>query len=109
MNRKIFNPMIKSVFKACTYVSVRDEQSADYLRGLGLQWNQIHVVPDPVMGLPLPETKVERSADAVSANATTQANRVEPSTGGHTKLPVIGVSVRFGSQTGRNLRLLPPD
>lgn len=103
VNRKIFNPMIKSVFKACTYVSVRDEQSADYLRGLGLQWNQIHVVPDPVMGLPLPETKVERSAGAVSANATTQANRVEPSTGGHTKLPVIGVSVRFWESDRKEL------
>ncbi|CAM4476177.1 polysaccharide pyruvyl transferase CsaB [Paenibacillus xylanexedens] len=103
VNRKIFNPMIKSVFKACTYVSVRDEQSADYLRGLGLQWNQIHVVPDPVMGLPLPETKVERSAGAVSADAATQANRVEPSTGGHTKLPVIGVSVRFWESDRKEL------
>lgn len=103
VNRKIFNPMIKSVFKACTYVSVRDEQSADYLRGLGLQWNQIHVVPDPVMGLPLPETKVERGAGAVSANAATQANRVEPSTGGHTKLPVIGVSVRFWESDRKEL------
>ncbi|MEK3918566.1 polysaccharide pyruvyl transferase CsaB [Paenibacillus sp. FSL K6-2393] len=103
VNRKIFNPMIKSVFKACTYVSVRDEQSADYLRGLGLQWNQIHVVPDPVMGLPLPETKVERSAGAVSANAANQANRVEPSTGGHTKLPVIGVSVRFWESDRKEL------
>ncbi|MBD8840660.1 MULTISPECIES: polysaccharide pyruvyl transferase CsaB [Paenibacillus] len=103
VNRKIFNPMIKSVFKACTYVSVRDEQSADYLRGLGLQWNQIHVVPDPVMGLPLPETKVERGVGAVSANATTQANRVEPSTGGHTKLPVIGVSVRFWESDRKEL------
>ncbi|UOK63248.1 polysaccharide pyruvyl transferase CsaB [Paenibacillus sp. OVF10] len=103
VNRKIFNPMIKSVFKACTYVSVRDEQSADYLRGLGLQWNQIHVVPDPVMGLPLPETKVERSAGAVSANAANQANRVEPSTGGHTKLPMIGVSVRFWESDRKEL------
>ncbi|MFL0376272.1 polysaccharide pyruvyl transferase CsaB [Paenibacillus amylolyticus] len=103
VNRKIFDPMIKSVFKACTYVSVRDEQSADYLRGLGLQWNQIHVVPDPVMGLPLPETKVKSGAGAVSANAATQANRVEPSTGGHTKLPVIGVSVRFWESDRKEL------
>ncbi|RPK25865.1 polysaccharide pyruvyl transferase CsaB [Paenibacillus xylanexedens] len=103
VNRKIFNPMIKSVFKACTYVSVRDEQSADYLRGLGLQWNQIHVVPDPVMGLPLPEAKVESGAGAVSADASTQANRVEPSTRGHTKLPVIGVSVRFWESDRKEL------
>ncbi|WP_339179882.1 polysaccharide pyruvyl transferase CsaB [Paenibacillus sp. FSL R5-0701] len=98
VNRKIFNPMIKSVFKACTYVSVRDEQSADYLRGLGLQWNQIHVVPDPVMGLPLPETNSKAVADA-----TNQANRMEPSTGGHTKLPVIGVSVRFWESDRKEL------
>ncbi|WP_091012975.1 MULTISPECIES: polysaccharide pyruvyl transferase CsaB [Paenibacillus] len=103
VNRKIFNPMIKSVFKACTYVSVRDEQSADYLRGLGLQWNQIHVVPDPVMGLPLPEAKVESGAGADSADASTQANRVEPSSGGHTKLPVIGVSVRFWESDRKEL------
>ncbi|WP_366347870.1 polysaccharide pyruvyl transferase CsaB [Paenibacillus amylolyticus] len=103
VNRKIFNPMIKSVFKACTYVSVRDEQSADYLRGLGLQWNQIHVVPDPVMGLPLPEAKVESGAGTVSADASTQANRVEPSSGGHTKLPVIGVSVRFWESDRKEL------
>ncbi|MCW3795539.1 polysaccharide pyruvyl transferase CsaB [Paenibacillus sp. LS1] len=103
VKRKIFNPMIKSVFKACTYVSVRDEQSADYLRGLGLQWNQIHVVPDPVMGLPLPEAKVDSGTDAISANAANQANRVEPSSGGHTKLPVIGVSVRFWESDRKEL------
>ncbi|MCP1186965.1 polysaccharide pyruvyl transferase CsaB [Paenibacillus sp. 1781tsa1] len=103
VNRKIFNPMIKSVFKGCTYVSVRDEQSADYLRGLGLQWNQIHVVPDPVMGLPLPETKVKSGAGAVSANDTFQANRVEAASGAHTKLPVIGISVRFWESDRKEL------
>ncbi|WP_342571205.1 polysaccharide pyruvyl transferase CsaB [Paenibacillus sp. FSL R5-0749] len=103
VNRKIFNPMIKSVFKSCTYVSVRDEQSADYLRGLGLQWNQIHVVPDPVMGLPLPETKVKSGAGAVSANDTPQANRVETASGAHTKLPVIGISVRFWESDRKEL------
>ncbi|WP_339167439.1 polysaccharide pyruvyl transferase CsaB [Paenibacillus sp. FSL R5-0341] len=103
VNRKIFNPMIKSVFKACTYVSVRDEQSADYLRGLGLQWNQIHVVPDPVMGLPLPESHSKTGVGATLADAANQANRVEPSSGGHTKLPVIGVSVRFWESDRKEL------
>ncbi|MCK6075704.1 polysaccharide pyruvyl transferase CsaB [Paenibacillus silvae] len=69
VNRKIFNPMIRSVFKSCTYVSVRDEQSADYLRRLGLKWNQIHVVPDPVMGLPLPEkASVQSSGEKVASD-----------------------------------------
>lgn len=103
VNRKIFNPMIKSVFKSCTYVSVRDEQSADYLRGLGLQWNQIHVVPDPVMGLPLPETKVKSGTGAVSTNGATQANQVETTSGAHTKLPVIGISVRFWESDRKEL------
>lgn len=87
VHRKIFNPMIKSVFKSCTYVSVRDEQSADYLRGLGLQWNQIHVVPDPVMGLPLPDTATPARDEADTFTAGEQP--------AHAKLPVIGVSVRF--------------
>ncbi|GGH64557.1 hypothetical protein GCM10008014_43060 [Paenibacillus silvae] len=125
VNRKIFNPMIKSVFKSCTYVSVRDEQSADYLRRLGLKWNQIHVVPDPVMGLPLPEkafvqsvggnitsntvdataadggnsTVVAHDASGVDvdANITLERQQVGSDTSEtkHVKLPVIGVSVRF--------------
>jgi len=103
VNRKFFNPMIKSVFKACTYVSVRDEQSADYLRGLGLQWNQIHVVPDPVMGLPLPEAKVTSGTGAVSTNGATQANQVGTTSGAHTKLPVIGISVRFWESDRKEL------
>lgn len=94
VNRKMFNPMIRSVFKACKYVSVRDEQSAEYLRGLGLQWNQIHVVPDPVMGLPLPEAKAE-DVSSVAVNAQT-ANV-------HTELPVIGVSVRFWESDRKEL------
>ncbi|WP_433922031.1 polysaccharide pyruvyl transferase CsaB [Paenibacillus taichungensis] len=94
VNRKIFNPMIRSVFKACNYVSVRDEQSAEYLRGLGLRWNQIHVVPDPVMGLPLPEAKAEE-VSSVAVNA--QGASV------HTKLPVIGVSVRFWESDRKEL------
>ncbi|MGQ8873564.1 polysaccharide pyruvyl transferase CsaB [Paenibacillus sp. TSA_86.1] len=85
VNRKIFNPMIKSVFRSCTYVSVRDEQSADYLRGLGLKWNQIHVVPDPVMGLPLPDTA---SIDQQPVHSQGSADK-------HAELPVVGVSVRF--------------
>ncbi|WP_427052082.1 polysaccharide pyruvyl transferase CsaB [Paenibacillus sp. TC-CSREp1] len=125
VNRKIFNPMIRSVFKSCTYVSVRDEQSADYLRRLGLKWNQIHVVPDPVMGLPLPEkafvqsvggnitsdtvdataadggnsTVVAHDASGVDvdANITLERQQVGSDTSEtkHVKLPVIGVSVRF--------------
>ncbi|KOY14677.1 polysaccharide pyruvyl transferase CsaB [Paenibacillus xylanivorans] len=125
VNRKIFNPMIRSVFKACNYVSVRDEQSAEYLRGLGLQWNQIHVVPDPVMGLPLPEANaeevssvkpnIERSnsvetpfeeSSEKSTEQTTSTEKIVVNAQGasiHTKLPVIGVSVRFWESDRKEL------
>jgi len=122
VNRKIFNPMIKSVFKSCTYVSVRDEQSADYLRRLGLKWNQIHVVPDPVMGLPLPDkASVDRghessaSVDHVpaetgvpvvtndAAQVSQQQGHTEAAVDKHAKLPVIGVSVRFWEEDRKEL------
>lgn len=125
VNRKIFNPMIRSVFKACNYVSVRDEQSAEYLRGLGLQWNQIHVVPDPVMGLPLPETKAKEVSSVKSniecsnsaetpfeessekfTEQTTSTEKIAVNAQGasvHTKLPVIGVSVRFWESDRKEL------
>ncbi|MCM3174130.1 polysaccharide pyruvyl transferase CsaB [Paenibacillus sp. MER 99-2] len=106
VNRKIFNPMIRSVFKACKYVSVRDEQSAELLRQLGLQWNQIHVVPDPVMGLPLPEngatekSVVAESGEKPSVNEGPSDNNHSP---GNTKLPVIGISVRFWESDRKEL------
>ena len=102
VNRKMFNPMIRSVFKACNYVSVRDEQSAEYLRGLGLQWNQIHVVPDPVMGLPLPEAQAEE-VSSVTVNAQGAGTHAENGESIHTKLPVIGVSVRFWESDRKEL------
>ncbi|WP_145051516.1 polysaccharide pyruvyl transferase CsaB [Paenibacillus xylanexedens] len=106
VNRKIFNPMIRSVFKACKYVSVRDEQSAELLRQLGLQWNQIHVVPDPVMRLPLPENG--STAKSVVAESTRKSSGKEGSPGhnnspGNTKLPVIGISVRFWESDRKEL------
>ncbi|MCG7379541.1 polysaccharide pyruvyl transferase CsaB [Paenibacillus sp. ACRSA] len=106
VNRKIFNPMIRSVFKACKYVSVRDEQSAELLRQLGLQWNQIHVVPDPVMGLPLPEsaaigkTAVAESGETTSGKEGSSSHNHYP---GNTKLPVIGISVRFWESDRKEL------
>ncbi|WP_128103777.1 polysaccharide pyruvyl transferase CsaB [Paenibacillus sp. DCT19] len=98
VNRKIFNPMIRSVFKACKYVSVRDEQSAELLRQLGLQWNQIHVVPDPVMGLPLPENGATEKSVVAGSGKKSSVNEEFPDNNtpaGNTKLPVIGISVRF--------------
>lgn len=106
VNRKIFNPMIRSVFKACKYVSVRDEQSAELLRQLGFQWNQIHVVPDPVMGLPLPENAAIGKPVVTGSGEKPSVNEGSPgrnTSSENTKLPVIGISVRFWESDRKEL------
>lgn len=75
VNRKLFRPFIASVFRRCEYISVRDSESAALLHSMGLARDGIAVVPDPVMGLALPEGETSGSSGA--------------------ELPVVGVSVRF--------------
>lgn len=74
VNRGWFAPLIKNVMQKSKYISVRDEQSAQYLQKIGVT-KPIDVVPDPVMGMPLPKN-IEVSVMA-------------------SELPVIGISVRF--------------
>ena len=62
VNRKLFRPFIASVFRRCDYISVRDAESAELLRSMGIPGGDIEVVPDPVMGLKLPEDGVAASA-----------------------------------------------
>lgn len=77
VNRKLFRPFIASVFRRCDYISVRDSESASLLHSMGIARGGIQVVPDPVMGMALPEGAA-----------------VVGTTGG-AELPVVGVSVRF--------------
>ncbi|WP_225999689.1 polysaccharide pyruvyl transferase CsaB [Paenibacillus sp. BJ-4] len=88
VQRKIFYPMIRSVFQRCEYVSVRDKQSAALLGGMKLERPPIEVVPDPVMGLPLPSAS-EQAAEN---------NRDE--------LPIVGVSVRYWDKEHRDLKAI---
>ncbi|AUS28917.1 MULTISPECIES: polysaccharide pyruvyl transferase CsaB [Paenibacillus] len=88
VQRKIFYPMIRSVFQRCEYVSVRDEQSAALLGTMKLKRPVVHVVPDPVMGLPLP-------SGSELHNAATETDE--------DKLPVVGVSVRYWDKEQRDL------
>lgn len=76
VNRKLFNPLISSAFRRCEYISVRDSESAELLRSMGLNENDVNVVPDPVMGMTLSE-RHDSHRDL------------------HEELPVVGVSVRF--------------
>ncbi|MNO28392.1 colanic acid biosynthesis protein [compost metagenome] len=91
VNRKLFHPLIKSVFRKCTYISVRDEQSRELLLSMGLEQKKIEVVPDPVMGLSLPEEDTDAAAQS-SASADS--------------LPVIGISVRYWEEDRRELETL---
>lgn len=88
VNRKLFHPMIKSVFRKCAFVSVRDEQSRQLLQSMGLAAEQIMVVPDPVMGLTLPE---DRDGDI-------QGNALQD-----TSMKIVGISVRFWEESRREL------
>lgn len=90
VNRKLFHPLIKSVFRKCTYISVRDEQSRELLLSMGLEQKNVEVVPDPVMGLSLPE----------DTDASTRSSELSNS------LPVIGISVRYWEQDRRELEAL---
>ncbi|MFX3634067.1 MAG: polysaccharide pyruvyl transferase family protein, partial [Candidatus Pristimantibacillus sp.] len=76
VSRRWMDPMIRDVMKRSKYVSVRDAESAELLGRIGVPHGRIEVVPDPVMGLPLP-------ADAAAAGfaAAREAAAV----------PVIGV------------------
>ena len=54
VNRAMFRVPIARAFRKAAYVSVRDEESAALLARMGVPQAHIDVVPDPVMGLPLP-------------------------------------------------------
>ncbi|CAM3342670.1 MULTISPECIES: polysaccharide pyruvyl transferase CsaB [Saccharibacillus] len=78
VSRKFFYPLIHGAFKRSAYVSVRDQESAQLLHAMRMDGSRIEVVPDPVMGLPLP------------AGATSKFPAEKPG-----DLPKIGISVRF--------------
>lgn len=86
VNRKLFHPLIKSVFRKCSYVSVRDEQSRQLLQTMGLDRELVEVVPDPVMGLSLPEAS--QPFEEITRD---------------TALKTVGISVRYWEQSRKEL------
>lgn len=91
VNRKLFHPMIKSVFRKCVYVSVRDEKSRLLLQSMGLDGSKIEVVPDPVMGLELPAVPGTPAQAPQSPNSSVSV------------LKTVGVSVRYWEESRREL------
>lgn len=97
VNRKLFHPLIKSVFRKCAYISVRDEQSRLLLQSMGFSIDEVEVVPDPVMGLELPEDmQPEQLAGADTVAGT-------PNYGMQGSPATVGVSVRFWEQSRKEL------
>ncbi|OPA75685.1 polysaccharide pyruvyl transferase CsaB [Paenibacillus selenitireducens] len=82
VNNKAFFPFIRNAFKKSKMVSVRDIESAELLQSMGLGEELLHVVPDPVMGLPL------------SSDPEIQAEDLGVMEMGDS-LPIVGVSLRF--------------
>ncbi|MBM6998334.1 polysaccharide pyruvyl transferase CsaB [Paenibacillus sp. DXFW5] len=95
VNRKLFRPLIASVFRRCDYISVRDAESASLLRDMGLRGKDaVQVVPDPVMGLALWEHVAGPEGNGgVSGESASE-------------LPVVGVSVRFWNEARTELTQL---
>lgn len=87
VNRRAMDPMIRSAMRRSQYVSVRDAESAALLGRIGVPLDRIEVVPDPVMGLRLPE-----GTPAAEARA-----------GAGEKPPVIGVSLRRWREDGADM------
>ena len=100
VRRPLFRRMIGNVLKKCTYISVRDAESADLLAECGLDRERIDVVPDPVIGAPRGEALFKYAAETASPMATVRrTNRASA-------LPLIGVSVRFWNEDESELRAI---
>ncbi|MDI4650283.1 polysaccharide pyruvyl transferase family protein [Cohnella sp. F6_2S_P_1] len=124
VKRRMFGPFIARAMRKASYVSVRDAESAALLAGFGVPEDRVAVVPDPVMGLPLPSVgggaelrgaagaggaaAVAPRADAGAAGAdgaadagagrregAAAAGEAEARGGGTDRPPLVGVSVRF--------------
>lgn len=116
VNRRWMDPLIRHVMRRSMYVSVRDAESAALLARIGVPENRIDVVPDPVMGLPLPQFGAAASAGAdpavpgAAGAPAPQAQaigggEVSPPSGGGGETPVFGVSLRRWRADGGDLAL----
>ncbi|MCA0757520.1 polysaccharide pyruvyl transferase CsaB [Paenibacillus sp. N4] len=88
VNKRAMDPLIRSAMKRSAYVSVRDNESAALLARIGVPHDRIEVVPDPVMGLPLP-------SGSAAAGSALALRAEEP--------PLVGVSLRRWRNDGADL------
>lgn len=103
VNRRWMDRLIRGVMRRSAYISVRDAESAALLGRMGVPHDRIDVVPDPVMGLPLPASPglagdAARAAGAAAAHAGGEAAAAAAE-----RLPLVGVSLRHWRKDGADL------
>ncbi|ANY66944.1 polysaccharide pyruvyl transferase CsaB [Paenibacillus sp. BIHB 4019] len=103
VNRRWMDPMIRHVMRRSAYVSVRDDQSAALLGRMGVPHDRIEVVPDPVMGLPLPLGAAAAGAPGGEATAAAAPGGAGTAQSGSEAMPVVGVSLRRWREDGADL------
>jgi len=110
VNRRWMDRLIRGVMRRSAYVSVRDAESAALLGRMGVETSRIEVVPDPVMGLPLPAPG--EAALAVDGGAAGAAAAARPAAAGgmapgeaapEGRAPLVGVSLRHWRKDGADL------
>ncbi|MCQ6561894.1 polysaccharide pyruvyl transferase CsaB [Paenibacillus mendelii] len=107
VNRRWMDRLIRCVMRRSAYVSVRDAESAALLGRMGVEEGRIEVVPDPVMGLPLPAPG--EAGLAVGGGAAGAAAAARPAAAGGmapgeaAQVPLVGVSLRHWRKDGADL------
>jgi len=113
IRNRMYYPMIRGVFRRCAYISMRDEESVQLLRDIGLRDMRIDVAADPVMGLRLPAAEGAAEGkgpgDAGAAIAESAAERPYSGPAGYSVSidePLIGVAAREWHDERRDLNQL---
>lgn len=99
VGRQAFYPYIRRVFNKSAYLSVRDAESADLLARMGVVRERIDVVPDPVMGLELPEGRGAMRETGPHA----EGDGIGFDTAGRS---IVGVSLRFWKDDRSDMRAI---
>ncbi|MBW7475016.1 polysaccharide pyruvyl transferase CsaB [Paenibacillus oenotherae] len=103
VNRRWMDRLIRGVMRRSAYISVRDAESAALLGRMGVPHDRIDVVPDPVMGLPLPTAPGLGGAGAGAAGTAAAPGGGEAASPAAERLPVVGVSLRHWRKDGADL------
>ncbi|GGD92443.1 polysaccharide pyruvyl transferase CsaB [Paenibacillus nasutitermitis] len=103
VHRRWMDRLIRGVMRKSAYVSVRDAESAALLGRMGVAEDRIEVVPDPVMGLPLPGAADLRAGSARAGSAGGAADPGSAPAAAAESRPLIGVSLRPWRKDGADL------